>query len=148
MFMFMFLPERLAAEERQRTKTESKKSQAEAQRKKGEAAARVQLEKVQTERSAAFAAARVGDAEKVKKGVWEDAIDAAGGEVKLGCHKFVHSLPVDPKEALLHIAARSGDADLVKWLDAHGRIFEPVRLPFTLTFLRQAPTRKKEILRG
>lgn len=72
-------------------------------------------------RSAVFNAARAGDASKVKKGVWEDDVDAAGGEVKRGCERFVSSPPKDPQETLLHIAARNGDADLVEWLDAHSK---------------------------
>jgi hypothetical protein len=56
----------------------------------------------------------------VKKGVWEDEVDAAGGEVKTGCEEYVTS-PKDRKETLLHIAARNGDFELVEWLDAHGK---------------------------
>lgn len=67
-----------------------------------------------------FAAARDDNAVKVKKGVWEDNVDAAGGEVKVGCQEFIQKLPKDPKETLLHIASRNGDLDLVQWLDDHG----------------------------
>lgn len=72
--------ERRAAEERQRTKASNKKAQAEVSRKIAESKARALLEQSQTIRSAVFAAARSGDAQKVKKGVYEDHVDAAGGE--------------------------------------------------------------------
>ncbi|KAJ7273333.1 DnaJ domain-containing protein [Mycena rebaudengoi] len=111
--------ERLAAEERQRVRVEGKKAQAEAQRNKAETAARKLKQRVQTGRSAVFAAARSGKAAEVKKGIWEDEVDAAGGEVKSGCDEFVKSPPKDPQETLLHIACRKGDTDLVEWLDAH-----------------------------
>ncbi len=60
--------------------------------------------------------------EKVKKGIWEDNIDAAGGEIRKGCEAFVKVPPEDPKETLLHIAARCGDTDLLKWLDTHSEL--------------------------
>ena len=56
----------------------------------------------------------------MKKGVWEDEVDAAGGEIKKGCESFVESPPKDLRETLSHIAAAKGDVDLVKWLDTHG----------------------------
>lgn len=57
----------------------------------------------------------------MKKGVWEDAVDAAGGEVTTGGAQFVQAPPSDPQETLLHIAARNGDHALVKWLDEHSK---------------------------
>ncbi|KAI5900281.1 uncharacterized protein SCHCODRAFT_02695521 [Schizophyllum commune H4-8] len=111
--------ERAAAEQRQKAKVQSKKAQAQAQRTKGENAARVQKQKVQATRSAAFAAARSGDAEAVKKAVWEDSVDPTGGEVQSGCEEFVEILPADGQETLLHIAVKRGDMELVKWLDEH-----------------------------
>ncbi|KAI0030386.1 hypothetical protein K488DRAFT_7394, partial [Vararia minispora EC-137] len=71
-------------------------------------------------RSDIFAAARCGDSDKVRKGVWEDDVDAAGGEVKARHEKFVKVMPADRSETLLHIAAKKGDANLVEWLNAHG----------------------------
>ena len=100
-------------------KAEAKKAQAEAIRKEAENAARFQAKRGQTLRSAAFAAARAGDAERVKKGVWEDEVDANGGEVKLGAEEFINCQPKDPRETLLHIAAKQGNVDLLRWLDAH-----------------------------
>jgi len=35
----------------------------------------------QTKRSQVFANARKGNSETVKKGIWEDCVDAAGGEI-------------------------------------------------------------------
>ena len=113
------------AGERQRAKAASKKAEAENQRKKAAQTAQLQQQRVQSLRSATFTAARAGEASKVKKGVWEDAVDPAGGEIKMGCENYVAVHPDDPLETLLHIAARNGDADLVEWLDAHS---EPMRL--------------------
>ena len=112
--------ERLEAEKRQKNKIEAKKAQAEAVRKSSEERAKLLLQEAQTIRSSVFAAAREGNAAKVKKGIWEDAVDAAGGEVKNGSVEFVKDHPVDTKETLLHIASASGDFELVKWLDSHG----------------------------
>jgi hypothetical protein len=118
----MALPEKEEREQRQKAKKANKKGEAEASRKKAEDAARAQQQRAQTLRSATFAAARAGDAAKVKKGVWEDNVDAAGGEVKKGCEGFVTKAPADPKETLMHIAAKNGDAALVQWLDAHSTL--------------------------
>ena len=98
---------------------EAKKAQAEAQRSKAEATARTLQQQAQTKRSAVFSAARAGKQDKVKTGVWEDGVDAAGGEAKVGCDAFMKTKPNDPQETLLHIAARNGDKELVEWLDAH-----------------------------
>lgn len=111
--------ERKEAEERQRVKAASRKTEAENQRKKAAETAQVQHQRVQSLRSATFVAARAGEASKVKKGVWEDEVDPAGGEIKMGCQNYVAVLPEDPMETLLHIAAQNGDADLVEWLDTH-----------------------------
>ncbi|PBK92937.1 hypothetical protein ARMGADRAFT_929738 [Armillaria gallica] len=94
-------------------------SEAAAQRRQAEQAIRAHLQKAQALRSAVFAAARAGNATKVKAGVWEDDADAAGGEIKRDCEKFVSQKPRDPQETLLHIAALKGDHELVTWLDAH-----------------------------
>jgi hypothetical protein len=110
----------LEAEKRQKNKIETKRAQAEAVRKSSEERARLLLQEAQTIRSFVFAAAREGNAEQVKKGIWEDAVDAAGGEVKNESANFVKDHPVDAKETLLHIASASGDFELVKWLDSHG----------------------------
>ena len=125
--------ERLEAEKRQKIKVEAKRAQAEAVRKSSEEKAKLLLQEAQTIRSSIFAAAREGNAARVKKGIWEDAVDAAGGEVKNGSADFVKDYPVDAKETLLHIASASGDFELVKWLDSHGT-FSPFRQisPFSI----------------
>lgn len=138
--------ERIAAEERQKAKAESKKAQADAQRKKAEKTARAQQQRGQLLRSAVFAAARLGDAATVKKGVWEDEVDAAGGEVKVGCHDFVKSPPKDSQEALLHIAARNGDSELVEWLDAHSQFVISQTILVILPVLVQVLIRKNATL--
>lgn len=115
------ITERKEAEDRQKAKAASKKAAAENQRMKAAQTAQAQQQRVQTLRSATFAAARAGNAVQVKKGVWEDEVDPAGGEVKVGCENYVRVQPQDPKETLLHIAAQKGDADLVEWLDAHSK---------------------------
>ena len=73
----------------------------------------------QTKRSQVFTNAREGDSEAVKKGIWEDCVDAAGGEIldAEGLESFAR--PADPKETLTHIAARLGDHVLVEWLVNH-----------------------------
>ncbi|TBU50732.1 DnaJ domain-containing protein [Dichomitus squalens] len=111
--------ERREAEKRQRQKASAKKASAEASRKTAEEKARAQQEQLQTIRSQIFAAARKNDAAAVKKGVWEQNVDAAGGEIRKGSEAFVKTQPADPKETLLHIAAKNGDVDLVEWLDSH-----------------------------
>lgn len=116
--------ERTAAEERQRIKSANKKAEARSQRQKDEQTIRLQQKRSQLTRSAVFAAARAGDAKKVKKGIWEEDVDAAGGEVKDGSRDFVDILPSDPLETLLHIAAKLGNRDLVRWLDEHGAELE------------------------
>jgi hypothetical protein len=110
----------LQAEKRQKNKIEAKKAQAEAVRKTSEERAKLLLQQAQTTRSSVFAAAREGNSEKVKRGIWEDAVDAAGGEVKHGSANVVKDHPEDAKETLLHIASATGDFELVKWLDSHG----------------------------
>ena len=58
----------------------------------------------------------------MKKGIWEDNVDAAGGEVKKGSEEFVSKMPADSLETLMHIAASIGDADFVQWLDDHSQL--------------------------
>ena len=98
-----------AAEERQKNKIAQKKANAEAKKKATAEQLKNQREQAQTLRSSVFAAARRGDAEEVMRGVWEEAIDAAGGEIKPGHEAFVKVKPEDPKETLLHIAAKHND---------------------------------------
>ena len=59
----------------------------------------------------------------MKDGIYELSVDASGGEVRTGCEKFVKVLPKDLQETLLHIATKNGDADLVAYLDRHGKCF-------------------------
>lgn len=51
--------------------------------------------------------------------MWEDGVDPAGGEIKMGCENYVAVHPEDPMQTLSHIAAQNGDAELVEWLDGH-----------------------------
>ena len=97
-----------------------KKAEAEATRKAAEKKARSLQVQVQNLRSQIFAAARRKDAAAVKKGVYEDNVDASGGELRQGSESLAKKTPVDLKETLLHIAAKHGDVDLVQWLDSHG----------------------------
>ena len=113
-------PERREAEKRQRAKASAKKAEAEASRKTAQQKARAQQEQAQNVRSKVFEAARRKDAAAVKKGVYEDNVDASGGELRQGSESLAKKTPVDPKETLLHIAAKHGDVDLVQWLDSHG----------------------------
>ena len=137
-----YFTERQEAEKRQKAKRANKKGQAEASRRKAEDTIRTQQERAQILRSSIFAAARSGDAEKVRKGVWEDSVDAAGGEIKKGCEAFVTTPPNDPKETLMHIAVKHGDADLVEWLEAHSGyyLWSKLRIPVD-TLHTQVPNR-------
>lgn len=107
---------------RQKAKKAKKKGQAEASRKNAENAVRTQQQRAQDLRSATFAAARAGNTSKVKKGVYEDNVDAAGGEAKKGCEDIIAVSPNDPKETLMHIAVKHGDVELANWLEAHSAL--------------------------
>lgn len=138
--------ERQEAERRQKVKASNKKAQAEASRKTAETKARLQYERVQTLRSEVFAAARNGDAAKVKMGVWENNVDAAGGEIKKGAEEFVKNPPTDPLESLMHIATARGDAGLVELLDTHSKC---ILLQFNICCTQrksQAPIPRNAIL--
>ena len=73
----------------------------------------------QKKRSAIFAAARGGRWEQMKKGIWEDNVDAGGVEVLTGLEEIVPKSK-EPKETLLHLAAKAGATDVFKWLTNHG----------------------------
>jgi hypothetical protein len=110
--------EREVSGKKHKAKADEKRAKAQAQKKHAKQKVQSLQEKRQVLRSSVFAAARAGDAAAVKKGIWEDEIDAAGGEVKPDCEPFV-TMPKDNKETLLHIASRQGDRDLVEWIDTH-----------------------------
>lgn len=78
--------------------------------------------KKQTKRSAVFEAARKGDGEAIKKGIWEDDVDATGGEIFYPETGIKVRGGVDGKETLLHLAVKIGDADLVEWVVDHGEL--------------------------
>lgn len=142
------LAEKEQAERRQKTKAEEKKNKAAAKQEAAEKAARARQQRTQDLRSAVFAAARSGKAEKVKKGVWEDEVDAAGGEVRAGLENFAKTKPTDPKETLLHIAAYNGDIDLVEWLDTHSALHVHLPLVEILNLLSfQMPKQRDEAQR-
>jgi len=78
----------------------------------------------QKKRSKVFERARNGDAAAVKKGIWEDNVDAAGVEPLAGMESdpsFLgqHGGHAGQKETLLHIFSRHGDHDTVEWLLDH-----------------------------
>jgi len=100
-----------------------RKAEAEASRKVTAQKVRMQQEKSQYLRSSAFAAARKGDAAAVKKAVWEDGVDAAGGEVKPGLGDMIKIKPEDPMQTFLHIAVVQGNTELVQWLEKHSTSF-------------------------
>jgi len=104
---------------RQKEKAERKREKAKQDRQSASKVLASQREKMQALRSKVFAAARNGDAATVKKGVWEQDVDPSGGETKPGCDHLVRQKPADPRETLIHIAARRGDKDLVEWLGSH-----------------------------
>lgn len=83
--------------------------------------AREALERPQRIRSAVFEAARKGNVAGVKKGIWEDTVDAAGPEVLPRAVDLVKQRPADwnKLETLLHIAVSRGDQVLVAWLITH-----------------------------
>jgi len=110
-------------EERRKQKRAAKKSQAKAKAREAEQTAQRMKERAQTLRSNVFQAARDKNSVKVKDGIDEFSVDASGGEVRTGCEEFVKILPDDPRETLLHIATKNGDADLVEYLDRHGKPF-------------------------
>ena len=112
-------PEIKDAATRQKEKAERKRDKAKRDRQSAAKTLASQQEKMQALRSKVFAAARTGDADAVKKGVWEQDIDPSGGEIKPGCDHLVRQKPADLHETLLHIAARHGDKDLVEWLGSH-----------------------------
>jgi hypothetical protein len=113
------LTEKAAGEKRRKAKKVKKKVTAEESKKSAEAAAVALLQRSQGTRSAVFAAARIGNAAGVQKGVWEESVDAAGGEVLPGAVAFVQQPPKDVQQTLLHIAAAKGDTGLIKWLIEH-----------------------------
>ncbi|OCB85935.1 hypothetical protein A7U60_g7069 [Sanghuangporus baumii] len=111
--------DRAEAEERQKQRILNKRARAEAAKQEAARKALLQRQQMQQKRSAVFAAARCGDAEAVKKGIWEDSVDAAGGEIRPGCEEFVPRPPQDTSETLLHLAAANRNVELVEWLVNH-----------------------------
>ena len=73
----------------------------------------------QKKRSTIFTAARAGRWEQVKKGISEDNVDADGTELLTGLEKIIPKSK-EPKETLLHLAAKAGVIDIFKWLVDHG----------------------------
>ncbi|KAI0093677.1 hypothetical protein BDY19DRAFT_989230 [Irpex rosettiformis] len=116
--------ERCAAEQRQKQKASKKKAQAATSRKAAEDKVRTQRQRSQQLRSAVFAAARSGNTAAVKEGIWQDSVDAAGGETQKGFEELLDSPPKDASETLSHIVASHGDSVLFEWLDAHGAVQE------------------------
>jgi len=104
---------------RKKEKAERKREKAKQDRQSAAKVLASQQETMHALRSKVFTAARNGDAEAVKRGVWEQDVDPSGGEIKSGCDHLVRQKPKDPQETLLHIAARLGNRDLLEWLGSH-----------------------------
>ncbi|KIY72080.1 DnaJ-domain-containing protein [Cylindrobasidium torrendii FP15055 ss-10] len=119
--------ERQQAEQRKQDAAKAKKATGEMQKKQAKAKVANAKQASQKKRSQVFAAARAGKVDQVKKGIWEDQVDATGGEILLGCDEYVATRPKDPKETLLHIASQKGDVDMVEWLQTHNADDEQTR---------------------
>ena len=106
-----------AAERRQSKKT-AKRDRANAEREAAATRAREAKTLAQSKRSAVFAAAREGRSDVVRRAVWEEGVAESGGEAITADY----ALPagVDRLETLLHIAAKRGDLELVRWLIGQG----------------------------
>lgn len=115
-FTLTAFKERIQSDERQKQRAIKKKEKAEANRKAAEAHARAQSGHAQKLRSAAFAAARRGDAAEVRRLVWDESVNAGGGEVLDDMNSALDKKPKDGAETLLHIAAIQGNVELVEWL--------------------------------
>lgn len=113
------LPEMKDAATRQKEKAKRKREKAKQDHEMAAEVLASQQENRQVLRSKAFAAARNGDADIVKRGVWEQDVDPSGGEIKPGCDHSVRRKPSDPREMLLHVTARHGDKNLLEWLGSH-----------------------------
>ncbi|KAG9046050.1 hypothetical protein FS837_005170 [Tulasnella sp. UAMH 9824] len=100
---------------------EARRVGAEKRAQEEERKAREALDRPQRIRSAVFEAVRKGNTNAVKKGVWEDAVDAAGPEILPRAVGLVKERPADwnKLETLLHIAVSRGDQELVAWLIKH-----------------------------
>lgn len=122
------LSEMKDAATRQKEKAKRKREKAKQDRHTAEKVLASQQENIQALRSKVFAAARNGDADAVKKGVWEHDVDPSGGEIKPGCDHLVCQKPLDPRETLLHIAARQGNTDLLEWLGSHSSFLFLLRI--------------------
>ena len=109
--------DRQQAEQRRAEQLAKKKAQAEQAKRDKDKAARDQKLRTQKIRSAVFLAARKDDVEKVKKGIYEDSVDAAGGEVKRGNEDLDDGdfEPLWPDSFLIAVSAQSicqlGDGD-------------------------------------
>ena len=114
---------------RKKEKAERKRAKAKQDRQSAAKVLASQQEKMQALRSKVFTAARNGDADAVKKGVWEQDVDPSGGEIKPGCEHLVRQKPTDPQETLLHISARLGNRGLLEWLGSHSMF------PFPIAYL-------------
>ena len=89
----------------------------------------------QKKRSTIFIAARAGRWEQVRKGIWEERVDANGGEVLTGLEEIIPK-PKDPKETLLHLAAKAGIMTVFKWLVDHGEYLWQKNTHFLISLLR------------
>lgn len=113
---FSLYPDRISSEARQKQRQAEKRERAEAERRAAEARVRAQQELTQKLRSEAFAAARRGDEEGVRRLVWDEDVNVTGGEFLVGRGSDGDKLQNDDLETLLHIAANQGKLELVEWL--------------------------------
>ena len=119
-------PERVRSEARKQDAAKTKKAKGEKQRKDAQIKVANARQASQKKRSNVFAAARAGDSNAVKKGIWEEQVDASGGEILPDHDEYVAHKPDDCKETLLHIAADKGDFELVEWLQSHSESLQCV----------------------
>jgi hypothetical protein len=113
--------EAVEAAARRKAKAESKAAERAQSISQAAERTRQVLAKQQALRSSIFAAAKKGDAEAVKKGIYEDEVDAAGPEMLPGSDSKEAMKGANALETLLHIVVDNGDTKLAEWLLDHSQ---------------------------